>query len=145
MLKIDQLSFWEKKSYFEDIDFLIIGAGIVGLSTAIYLKQRHYKAKIMVVERGYLPTGASTKNAGFACFGSPTELKDDLRSMSENDLWDMVDLRYRGLNRLFSLIEKERLNYQACCSWDLIREGDDILDPEFIHYLNENTFKITGI
>jgi len=145
MLKIDQLSYWEKRSYFDDIDFLIIGAGIVGLSTAIYLRQRYSKAKIVILERGYLPTGASTKNAGFACFGSPSELKDDLRSMSENDLWEMVDLRYRGLHRLFSLIEKERLNYQACCSWDLIREGDDILDPEFIHYLNENTFKITGI
>ena len=34
MLRIDELSFWEKTSYFENIDFLIIGSGIVGMSTS---------------------------------------------------------------------------------------------------------------
>jgi hypothetical protein len=30
-----------------------------------------------------LPHGASTKNAGFACFGSISEIIDDLKSHSE--------------------------------------------------------------
>lgn len=144
MLRIDQLSYWEKKNYFEQIDFLVIGAGIVGLSTAIYLRERYKNAKIVIIERGYLPTGASTKNAGFACFGSPSELKDDLKSISEDTVWETVELRFRGLQRLFSLIPKDYIKYQACGSWDLINEDHEKLDANFIRYLNENTYKITG-
>lgn len=144
MLRIDQLSYWEKKTYFEQIDFLVIGAGIVGLSSAIYLRERYKNAKIVIIERGYLPTGASTKNAGFACFGSPSELKDDLKSISEDAVWETVELRFRGLQRLFSLIPKDYIKYQACGSWDLISEEHEKLDANFIRYLNENTYKITG-
>ena len=36
MLRIDNLSYWEKSTYLENIDFHIIGSGIVGLSTAIF-------------------------------------------------------------------------------------------------------------
>ena len=144
MLRIDQLSYWEKQSYFESIDFVIIGAGIVGLSTAIYLNERFQNAKILILERGYLPSGASTKNAGFACFGSPTELRDDLEKMSEDKVWETVSLRYRGLQRLFSLVEENKINYTPCGSWDLIQNSDPLLDKSFISYLNEQTFRITG-
>ena len=78
MLPFNQLSFWEKRSYFNGVDIAIIGAGIVGMTTALNLKKRKPNLKILVLERGYLPSGASTKNAGFACFGSPSELKSDL-------------------------------------------------------------------
>lgn len=81
MLNIEQLSFWERKEYFEDIDFLIIGAGIVGCSTAYHLRIKYPSAKIVILERGYLPSGASTKNAGFASFGGPVELIDDLKKI----------------------------------------------------------------
>ena len=85
MLPFKQLSFWEKQTYINHTDFLIIGSGIVGLSTAIYLKERFPNKKVTVIERGYLPTGASSKNAGFACIGSPSELLDDLSKNNEDD------------------------------------------------------------
>lgn len=143
MLKIDHLSYWERKSYFENIDFLIIGAGIVGLSTAYYLRKRFLKAKIVVIERGFLPTGASTKNAGFTCFGSPSELKDDLLTIDESKVWDTVNLRYEGLQRLFSIIDKDRIGYKKSGSWDLIQKDDEKLNLDFIQYLNEKIFQIT--
>ena len=77
MLQLNQLSFWERKAFFEGIDFTIIGAGIVGYSTAIQIKEKYPNARVLILEKGYLPSGASSKNAGFACFGSPTELFDD--------------------------------------------------------------------
>ena len=58
MLRIDNLSYWEKSTYLENIDFLIIGSGIVGLSTAIFLKKKNKNYKVLVIDRGYLPTGA---------------------------------------------------------------------------------------
>ena len=72
------LSFWERDSFLNDIDVAIIGSGIVGLSTALTLRERNKSLRIAVLERGTLPEGASTRNAGFACFGSISELLDDL-------------------------------------------------------------------
>lgn len=77
------LSYWEYKSWFSQVDYTVVGSGIVGLHAALRLRERFPKAKILVLEKGVLPEGASTKNAGFACFGSMSELLDDLRSHSE--------------------------------------------------------------
>ena len=63
MTNITELSYWERKSYFNNLDYLIIGAGIVGYSTALHLKSKFPSAKILIVERGILPSGASSKNA----------------------------------------------------------------------------------
>lgn len=120
MLNISQLSYWELKVYFKNIDHLIIGAGIVGYSTALNLRKKHPKAKILVIERGYLPSGASSKNAGFACFGSATELYDDLQHMEESLVWETVSMRLKGLEELDRLIGKQNFDYQENGSWDLI-------------------------
>lgn len=61
MLPFSKLSFWERSIYTDGIDFTIIGAGIVGMSTALHLRRVNPSAKIVLIERGYLPTGASTK------------------------------------------------------------------------------------
>lgn len=139
MLFFNELSFWERKEYLDAIDFAIIGSGIVGMSTAIFLKKRYPTAKITILERGYLPTGASTKNAGFACFGSPTELYDDLQKNTEQVVWETFLLRYQGLQTLFSLVEKEKISYKACASWDLIAENQLDIPEDFIAYLNSKT------
>ena len=74
---IGNLSYWEQNTWLNDIDVAVVGSGIVGLCCAIRLKERFPEKKIVVFERGQLPSGASTKNAGFACFGSTSELLDD--------------------------------------------------------------------
>jgi glycine/D-amino acid oxidase-like deaminating enzyme len=142
MLFFNELSFWERKEYLNDIDFAIIGSGIVGMSTAIFLKKRFPTSKITILERGYLPTGASTKNAGFACFGSPTELFDDLQKNDEEQVWETFLLRYQGLQTLFSLVDKNRINYKKCASWDLIENNHLDIPNDFIAYLNSRTKSI---
>ena len=144
MLPFSKLSFWERSIYTDGIDFTIIGAGIVGMSTALHLRKANPSAKIIILERGYLPTGASTKNAGFACFGSPTELKDDLAKMKEHAVWETVAMRLEGLTELFSLVDPKSIQYEACGSWDIIREDEDTLTPDFLSYLNEKLFEISG-
>jgi gamma-glutamylputrescine oxidase len=144
---IPKLSFWERTTYFEQIDFLVIGAGIVGLSTAIELRKKHKTAKIVIIERGYLPSGASTKNAGFACFGSATEILDDLEKMDENIVWSTVEKRWKGLQNLRQLVGDSSMDLEINGSWDLIRETDstDIqLVSEKLDYLNSNIQDITG-
>ena len=143
MLKINQLSYWERTTYFEGIDLLIVGAGIVGLSTAIAVKKKYPQWKIVIVERGYLPSGASTKNAGFACFGSPSELFEDLKTIPENQVWETFNARYSGLKTLFELVDPLKIEYNACGSYDLMRTNDEDIDPDFIAYLNNESQKIT--
>ncbi|MCE3296630.1 MAG: dependent oxidoreductase [Crocinitomicaceae bacterium] len=145
MLKLNALSYWERNSYFEGLDFVIVGAGIVGCSTAIHLRKKYPDAKILILERGYLPMGASTKNAGFACFGSVTELCDDLKKMPEPEVWLTVQKRYEGLIYLQELIGRENLDFQQNGSWDLI---DGKTDPApyrgQLDYLNEQIGELTG-
>ena len=144
MLPFSKLSFWERSIYTDGIDFTIIGAGIVGMSTALHIRRANPSAKIIILERGYLPTGASTKNAGFTCFGSPTELRDDLSKMDERTVWDTVSMRMEGLRELFSLVDPSHIHYEACGSWDIIREEEESLTPDFLAYLNEKLFVISG-
>lgn len=145
-LKINQLSYWERKTYFESIDFLVIGAGIVGSSTALHLRKKYPDANIVVLERGYLPMGASTKNAGFACFGSLTELCDDLTKMPEDLVWQTVQNRYEGLLYLKELIGEDTMDFQQHGSWDLIDEGTDTrVFDERLEYLNQNLKRISGL
>ncbi len=144
---IDQLSFWERSTYFENIDFLVIGAGIVGLSTANELRKKHIHAKVVVIERGYLPSGASTKNAGFTCFGSASEILVDLDNIQEDVVWSTVEKRWNGLKNLRALVGDEHMDLQIHGSWDLIRDTDNTeinVIQERLKYLNQRIFSITG-
>lgn len=145
MIQFKQLSFWEKVTLLEDIDFLIVGSGIVGSACALELRRQNPDAKIVILERSYLPLGASTKNAGFACFGSVTELLDDLAYVSEERVWNTVKLRYEGLERLLQRFSKEDLNYENCGSYDLITNEEDlaVYHPK-LDYLNQQIEFICG-
>ncbi len=112
-------SFWENKS-FRKYDYIIVGAGITGLSTAASLVEKNPKAKIAVLERGFLPTGASTKNAGFACFGSLSEIASDLETMSENELTYLVTNRLQGLEKLRNRLGDKKIGYKNYGGYELI-------------------------
>lgn len=120
-----ELSHWEYAGFFSGIDTVVIGAGIVGLSAAIRLKEKEPARRIVVVERGPLPIGASTRNAGFACFGSMTELLDDLRDHSEEEVWALVEWRYRGLQRLRARYGDEAIGYRPTGGYELFASTDE--------------------
>lgn len=122
------LSFWERQSYLQ-YDYAIVGGGIVGLSTAARLLEREPNARVVVLERGLFPSGASTKNAGFACFGSLTELLIDLKVLGKDRMLALVEERYRGLKRLRDRLGDITIDYQEFGGYELIRESEiDALD-----------------
>ena len=122
------LSYWEIKSWLTNIDYTIVGSGIVGLNCALQLKQRFPKAKILVLEKGMLPQGASTKNAGFACFGSLSELINDLRSHSQDEVFNLVKKRIEGLRLLREILGDQSINYQQLGGYELFSNSDDLLE-----------------
>lgn len=113
------LSFWEKSSFIH-YNYIIIGGGIVGFSTALELKKKDPKASVLVLEAGMLPTGASTKNAGFACVGSLSEIIADFEHHSEEEIVALSKLRFEGLHLLRSNLGDDNIDYQATGSHELL-------------------------
>lgn len=147
MIPNEKISYWEQKTFFNDVDYIIIGAGIVGYSTALSLKSLIPTAKILILERGNLPSGASSKNAGFACFGSATELYTDLQNNSEEEVWNTVKKRWDGLQNLRLIIGDENLKFQNLGSWDLITDKEIELytaTAELIPLFNSKIKEISG-
>lgn len=114
-----ELSYWEYKEWFSNNDFVVVGSGIVGLNCAIQLKTRFPKSNILVLEKGLLPQGASTKNAGFACFGSVSELLSDLKTHSEQEVFDLVKKRWDGLQLMRQTLSDDHIDYQHHYGYEL--------------------------
>ena len=154
-------SYWEIKEWFTNIDFTIVGSGIVGLNCALELKNKYPKANILILEKGMLPQGASTKNAGFACFGSLSEIIDDLSNHTEEEVFNLVANRWKGLqllrrnlgdikidfqqNKGFELCEKESF-FDDCISKK--RRINQLLKPIFkddVFSISENIFNFQKV
>jgi gamma-glutamylputrescine oxidase len=147
MNRAHTLSFWERESFFSNIDIAIIGSGIVGISAALSLREHNPSAQIAIFERSPIAEGASTRNAGFACFGSPTELLDDLKTQSESEVFDLVERRYSGLQKLRARIGDAHLKYEARGGYEVFKKEETfVLNDclENLDFLNKNIAKIVG-
>jgi glycine/D-amino acid oxidase-like deaminating enzyme len=118
------LSYWETKTWLSNVDYTIVGSGIVGLSTALQLKKQDPSSKIIILEKGFFPQGASTKNAGFACFGSLSEILKDLESHTADEVVKLVSQRYKGLKLLRETLGDPALSYQSLGGYELFLEKD---------------------
>lgn len=114
------LSVWEKESFFAPADIVIAGSGLVGLWSALYLKRKEPSLRITIVERGLIPTGASTRNAGFACFGSLTELLADARRMGEDNMLQLVAMRCKGLRKIRKTFRDKEIGYEQLGGYELL-------------------------
>ncbi len=141
-----QLSVWEKESFFSPKDVIIIGSGFVGLWSAYYLKKNNPKLSIAIVDRGIIPTGASTRNAGFACFGSVTELTADANKIGEDKMLEIVELRWKGLRKIKKTFHHKAIGYEEAGGYELIT-GDQKPDINGLRtnmdWLNRKLKKIT--
>lgn len=135
-------SYWERQSFFH-YDHIIIGAGIVGMSVAVELRHKFPKDRILILERGLMPTGASSRNAGFACIGSATELLADLKTMSEAEVLSLLSARKKGLEILRHRLGDDKINYAENGSHELLND-QNLPALEQLDYLNKMTFPVTG-
>ncbi len=134
------ISYWERNTFLREADFIIIGSGIVGLSTALYLKTKKPKSHVVIIERGILPSGASTKNAGFACFGSLSEIASDLKKFSEEEVVGLVKKRWDGLQLLIKNLGKKNIGYENHGGHELFLKTQESLWDECrsqLHSINK--------
>jgi gamma-glutamylputrescine oxidase len=140
-------SYWEQKTFIKSPDVIIIGSGIVGLNAAIALKKNSTSLHVLVLERGMLPYGASTRNAGFACFGSISELSADLETTGEEKVFELVERRWKGLRLLRERLGDENIMYEPLGGFEIFTPGDQQVfekSAATIHTFNKYLYSITG-
>ena len=121
-----ELSYWELKNWFSNVDYTIVGSGIVGLFAALRLRERFPDAKILILEKGAIPQGASTKNAGFACFGSISEIIEDLHSHNEEEVIQLIQKRWQGLQILRKTLGDSAIDFKPYGGYELFLADDTI-------------------
>ncbi|SHI42792.1 Glycine/D-amino acid oxidase [Hymenobacter daecheongensis DSM 21074] len=140
-------SYWEHQQFLQGFDVAVVGAGIVGLTAAIFTKRLRPQARVCVLERDILPNGASTKNAGFACFGSISELLEQEKKGGTAALLNVVRARWEGLALLRELLGDEALLYEDAGSYELFRPEEAALAhtcQAHIGYFNDLLAPIIG-
>jgi len=140
------LSYWEKDSFLRRADFTVIGSGIVGINAALKWKEKYPKSRVVVIERGSLPSGASTKNAGFACFGSLSELVEDLEQYGEQEVFALVAKRWEGLKCLRTKLGDSLIDYEENGGYELFLEDskDAAHLKKYIPFLNDRIASTIG-
>ena len=155
------LSYWELKGWFENTDALIVGGGLVGMNAALDLQSLHPNWRIVLIDRSDIG-GASTRNAGFACFGSPSELLEDWKTLGHERTIDLVKMRWDGLNELRRQWGDDALGYRDCGSLEVfthpesfqqclaaLPEMNEVLSPIFgetpFTTLDSSTFTDSGL
>jgi glycine/D-amino acid oxidase-like deaminating enzyme len=113
------ISVWEQSTYFAPKDLVIVGCGFVGLWTAYEAIHQNPKLNITILERGTIPSGASTRNAGFSCFGSVSELMSDIQLMGEAAMLETVKMRYDGLQRIQKVFKAKEIDYNQWGGYEL--------------------------
>jgi len=130
-MEASNLSYWEKANFYT-ADIIIVGSGIVGLNAAITIKKQSPNIGVIILERGFLPSGASTKNAGFACFGSISELIEQEKICGTDGLYELISKRWKGLQKLRALVGDDRLDLQINGGFELFKIQEPSLTEECV-------------
>ncbi|HCS22069.1 MAG TPA: FAD-dependent oxidoreductase [Bacteroidetes bacterium] len=130
------LSYWEKDALCAQ-DVIIIGGGLLGLSTALSVKEKSPRARICVLERGVFPAGASTRNAGFACFAKACEMLSDIKIQGESEAAKLASQRVQGLKLLRSRISDSAMEYEELGGHELIMDHENEVSDADLKMLNE--------
>lgn len=143
---LHNLSIWEKDTYYAPQDIIVAGGGLMGLWSALECRQRNPHLRITILEKNPTPLGASTRNAGFACFGSPSELLHDAETMGTESMLAIAELRYKGIRKIQQYFTDGQTGFERCGGYECINTAYrhwDCLD-EKTAWLNNELAAITG-
>ena len=133
-------SIWELDTFYRKRDITIIGSGFTGLWTAISIKKKFPEKSVLIIERNPVPTGASTRNAGFACFGSLTEIISDSEKMGWEKTLDLVKMRFEGLQKIQEYFSADEIDFELCCGYEILNDESAL---EKLIEVNQHLFSIT--
>jgi len=130
-------------------DLVIIGGGVFGLSLGCTILKNNPDKQVCILEKGLLPTGASSKNAGQGTFVCYTEFIDDVRKKGCDFAVRLVKDCLRGLQMLMTMIDNDPEIIRKTGGYDVITEKDlelvkyiDIINQELYPILNDTIFEL---
>ncbi|MDR2207235.1 MAG: FAD-binding oxidoreductase [Flavobacteriaceae bacterium] len=136
------MSIWESETFYRKRDIAIIGSGFSGLWAAISIKEKFPKKSVLILERNSVPTGASTRNAGFACFGSLTEILADSEKMGWKKTQNLVKMRLGGLKKIRKYFKPDEIDFSLCGGYEIINNNEPLSRIEEVNFKLKH---ITGI
>ncbi len=119
-------SIWERTGFMAEPHVAIVGAGITGMFAALHYQRAFPAHRVVVLERGPYPSGASVKNAGFACFGSPSEILADMDAEGADTAIARVEERWLGLRGLRSELGDGTIGFEPTGGHELFAAGDPL-------------------
>lgn len=114
--------------------------------TAHMLKHKHSDASIAIADGHAGQNGASVRNAGFACFGSPSEVLHDVEIMEEDAALGLLKKRWQGIR----FIEKHfsvACDFQKVMGYEVFPDSKKALFEKCVQALpdlNQKLNPITG-
>ncbi|CAI8887125.1 NAD(P)/FAD-dependent oxidoreductase [Chryseobacterium sp. IT-36CA2] len=135
-------SVWELDTFYRKRDVIIIGAGFSGLWTAISIKEKYPEKSVLIIERNCIPLGASTRNAGFACFGSLTEVIADSQKMGWGKTLELVTMRFDGLQKIQHYFKNDEIDFELTGGYEILNNEEPLFH---IDSVNEKLKAITGL
>jgi gamma-glutamylputrescine oxidase len=116
-----QISYWEK-AFYDQADIVVIGAGLVGLQTAINIKEIMPKRNVWILDKHSPGNGAYLRNAGFACFGNMGEIVDDAKTMGMDEAINLYRMRFEGFIKLKETIGEWQMGYEQSGGFEIFRQ-----------------------
>lgn len=135
-------SIWELDTFYRKRDIIIIGAGFSGLWTAISIKEKYPEKSVLIIERNIIPLGASTRNAGFACFGSLTEVIADSEKMGWEKTLELVTMRFNGLQKIQHYFKHDEIDFELNGGYEIVDTEEPLTQ---IDAVNKKLKTITGL
>jgi gamma-glutamylputrescine oxidase len=143
---VSNISLWEEDTFLKEKDFLIVGAGFTGKYIALELAIRYPKATIAIVDRSPFSAGASTRNAGFATFGNVSEIVDDLKNMTYEDVLGLIKDRFDGLNWILRHFPAKYFDYKQTGGYEFFEHKNSVLNAQNnLNKINSLMCEATGI
>lgn len=135
-------SVWELETFYRKRDIIIIGAGFSGLWTVISIKEKYPEKSVLIIERNAIPLGASTRNAGFACFGSLTEVIADAQKMGWEKTLDLVKMRFEGLQKIRKYLKDDEIDFELSGGYEILNDDRPLQKLDIV---NEKLKTVTGL
>lgn len=145
---MNNLSYWEQDINTERSDIAIIGGGFVGSFTGLFIAQQRPDLKVTVYDRDLHIGGASTRNAGFACFGSISEILSTKAQYNEEQVMRVIKDRYTGLQLFIKTLGQENIDYNPCGGYEVFRASDKdqyLKCLDYLPNLNRHCHELLGL
>lgn len=135
-------SIWELETFYRKREIVIIGSGFSGLWTAVSIKEKYPEKSVLIIERNTVPLGASTRNAGFTCFGSLTEIIADSQKMGWGKTLELVKMRFEGLQKIRQYFKDGEIGFELNGGYEILNNDEPL---QQLYVVNEKLKAITGL